>query len=236
MTEPWERRERIGDCILYLGDCREIVQTLRTLGAVITDPPYGMGDLLSRSATGSRWRKHFENGPLTWDEEAPLVAVKEAVTRALVSIVWGGQFFDLPPSRGWLVWNKMIRNWTSSECELAWTNIPQPVRAFDYSHGQLASEGKHYHPTQKPVPLMKWCIEQVHIPVDVITDPFMGSGSTGVACAQLRRTFIGIERDCYYFEGACERIENAYRQGVLFSESKESPQQATLLGTADALR
>ena len=98
---------------------------------------------------------------------------------------------------------------------MAWTNIDQPIRAFSYSHGQLANEGKQ-HPTQKPVPLMEWCIAQAGEPA-LILDPFMGSGTTGVAAANLARKFIGIELEPKYFDIACERIAAAYAHGRLFA-------------------
>jgi DNA modification methylase len=134
-------------------------------------------------------------------------------------IIWGGQFYALPINRAWLVWNKIIRNFSTSVCELAWTNLSQPVDAFDYSHGQLAHEGKE-HPTQKPVPLMRWCIEQAKVPPGgVILDPYMGSGSTGVAAMQMRHPFIGIEIEPRYFDVACRRIEEAQRQGDMFRDA-----------------
>ena len=113
-----------------------------------------------------------------------------------------------------LTWNKIIRNWSSGEAEHAWTTLDKPNRVFDYSHGQLATEGKHYHPTQKPVPLMAWCLDEAKYPLTVL-DSFMGSGSTGVACAQLGLAFTGIEVDRRYFDAACERISRAQAQGTL---------------------
>ena len=210
------RMERIGDAELWLGDCLDILPTLPRVDAVITDPPYGMRafGITKGASANSRW--DLKGGGdwaaawPEWDGEAPPIVGTFPEIAGQV-IVWGGQFFPLPMARGWLVWNKIIRNWSSSECELAWTNIEQPVRAFDYSHGQLANEGKQ-HPTQKPLPLMKWCVEKT---TGAVLDPFMGSGTTGVACAQLGRTFIGIERERKYFDIACERISRAQAQGSL---------------------
>jgi len=177
---------------------------------VLTDPPYGMGDILPRVSTGSRWKRHFEAGPLEWDRIAPSEMVQSFIEKQK-SIVWGGQFFSLPTSRGWLVWNKIIRNWSSSECELAWTNMEQPNRAFDYSHGQLASEGKHYHPTQKPLPLMKWCLGFAP-EAQTILDPFMGSGTTLRAAKDLGRQAIGIEIEERYCEIAARRMSQEVLQ------------------------
>ena len=146
---------------------------------------------------------------LPWDGEAPdwLAGV---VAQARYAIVWGGNYFPLPPARGWLVWDKIVREFSSGHCELAWTNLDQPVRAYNWSHGQLASEGKH-HPTQKPVSLMRWCIG--FLPADALTilDPFAGSLTTAVAAKQMGRRCIAIEREERYVIAGLERL----RQGVL---------------------
>jgi site-specific DNA-methyltransferase (adenine-specific)/modification methylase len=228
-SAKWLDRRQIGDATLYLGDCREILPTLPRVDAVITDPPYGMGDKLSGSSSG-RWKKlYVEKGGFSWDQEAPQEIV-ELLLKADKAIIWGGNFFELPPSRAWLVWNKIIRNFSTSVCELAWTNLDRPVDAFDYSHGQLATEGKH-HPTQKPLPLMKWCVDRVG-DAQTILDPFMGSGSTGVAAIQMGRKFIGIEREPKYFEIACRRIEDAQRQKSLFEPEAPKAEQTALFGGA----
>lgn len=222
------RVEHIGDATLYLCDCMEVLPTLGRVDAVITDPPYGLGKVLDRTPSSkTRWSKHFGDGAPSWDTETTDAAIALAITLAPVSIVWGGQFYGLPIGRCWLAWNKIIRNWSSSEMELAWTNIERANKAFDYSHGQLATEGKHFHPTQKPVPLMLWCVEQAGKP-ETILDPFMGSGTTGVAAIQLGRKFTGIEREPKYFDIACERIARAQAQGQLFEPPAPKPMQMDL--------
>ena len=127
--------------------------------------------------------------------------------------------------RGWLIWDKM-QNHTSGHAELAWTNIDQPIRNYAYSRVQLSSETKQ-HPTQKPVSLMKWCIDMAGNP-QTILDPFMGSGTTGVAAVQMGRHFIGIEREKQYFDIACERIEKAQLQTDMFIQPITKPEQATM--------
>jgi len=219
----------IGDCRLILGDCREVLPLLPRFAAVVTDPPYGLADVLHRAPGGmTRWSKHFGEGAPTWDRETVADGVTAALAQADKAVVWGGQFYLLQPARCWLSWNKIIRNWSSSEAEHAWTNLNKPNRVFDYSHGQLATEGKHYHPTQKPVPLMAWCLDQAGRPATVL-DPFMGSGSTGVACVQLGLAFTGVERERKYLDAACERIENAYRQGRMFEHKPEPMVQEALI-------
>jgi site-specific DNA-methyltransferase (adenine-specific) len=142
-------------------------------------------------------------------------------------IIWGGQYLGLAPSGSWLVWDKGVRDFTAGHCELAWTNLRKPIRAFNYAHGQLASEGKE-HPTQKPLPLMQWCLG--FLPdAETILDPFAGSGTTGVACVNLGRKFIGIEIEPRYFDIACRRIEEAYRQPRLFAEPRPKLVQEAML-------
>jgi DNA modification methylase len=222
-----KRVEVIGNATLYLGDCSEILPDLPKVGAVITDPPYGMAEKLYGSES-SRWKKlHTEKGGFSWDQEAPSI-VLNLPDIAEMAIIWGGNFFEFPPSRAWLVWNKIIRNFSSSVCELAWTNLDRPVDAFDYSHGQLATEGK-LHPTQKPLPLMRWCIDKCGA-AQTILDPFMGSGTTGVAAIQMGRQFIGIEREPAYFDIAVRRIKQAYAQRPMF---EEEPSQTLKQDTLD---
>lgn len=210
------REEIIGNARLILGDCREVLPTLGPVDAVVTDPPYGLGDKLSGAQQGSKWGKLFGDGAPEWD--ARVFADIELIRRAgRDAIIWGGNYYDLPPVRGWLLWDKIVREFSSGHAEMAWTTLDQPVRAFNYAHAQLASEGKE-HPTQKPVPLMKWCIN--FLPkARTILDPFMGSGTTGVAAVQMERAFIGVEREPKYFGIACKRIDDAQRQGRLFGDA-----------------
>lgn len=202
------RIERIGKATLYLGDCAEVVPTLNRAGAVITDPPYGLGEKWQGGKV--KWPLH--HGQMAWDAGTHgYVVTLPSVADSC--IVWGGHLYPLPPSRGWLVWDKLVRQFTSGHCELAWTTLDQPVRAFNYAHGELASEGKH-HPTQKPLPLMRWCVGMT---AGTVLDPFMGSGTTGAAAVSMDREFVGIEIHEPYFEIACQRIENAQRQERLFA-------------------
>jgi DNA modification methylase len=219
------REEIIGDCRLILGDCRDILPTLGPVDAVVTDPPYGLGDKL-RIGGFAKWplmRTAMKDA--TWDNEVS-DGVPMALALAREAIVWGGNYYELPPVRGWLIWDKIVRSFSSGHVEMAWTTIDQPTRAFNYAHGELASEGKE-HPTQKPLPLMKWCLGFLPDAI-VILDPFMGSGTTGVACALTDRSFIGIEREPSYFDIAVRRIEEAYKQPRLFSEPAPKVQQGAL--------
>lgn len=199
------RVETIGDATLYLGDCREILPTLERVDAVITDPPYGIG------IASNPVRQMHEK--LDWDASAPDAdLIRACVDAGDVAVLWGGNYFGLPPSQCFLVWDKVQpEDFSLAMCEQAWTNKKGPAKLFRKSVLSYRKE----HPTQKPVELMAWCIDQLG-GASVILDPFMGSGTTGIAAMQMGRKFIGIEREPKYFEIACRRIEDAQRQETLF--------------------
>ena len=205
----------IGNATLYLGDCRDILPTLGKVDAVVTDPPYGLGSKMQGGTWGAK--EGFKE-MLDWDSEAPSVDALLAIAdKAPFTVMWGGNYYGLPPSRCWLVWDKANAVPTMADCELAWTNLDRPAKRFRGLVGRV----EYGHPTQKPLDLMKWTIAQVdHCQkAETILDPFMGSGTTGVAAVQMGRKFIGIEREERYFEIACKRIEQAQRQGDFFVET-----------------
>lgn len=221
------KKVEIGDATLYLGDCSDILPTLGKVDAVITDPPYGIG--MDGGNVGYKGFNNFEK--LDWDKTTPSKdLINACLSAGEKSIFWGGNYFNLPPSRCWLIWDKGagFKNRSYAEAEMAWTSFDANVRIFQYD--PLAKgdyKGKH-HPTMKPVSLMAWCIEQAG-DVETILDPFMGSGTTGVAAIQMGRKFIGIEREPKYFEIACKRIEQAYAQGQLFAPEPVKQVQESLL-------
>ncbi len=219
------RKEIIGAATLYLGDCRDILPTLPKVDACITDPPYGIG------IAANPVRQMHER--LDWDAATPDESVLSAVIQAgAVAVVWGGNYFDLPPSQCFLVWDKVQpQDFSLAMCEQAWTNKKGPAKLYRQSVLSYRKE----HPTQKPVELMKWCIEQAAVPLrGTILDAFMGSGTTGVAAVQMGRRFIGIEREPKYFDIACRRIEDAQRVQDMFAHEvrdayEMTAQQADLL-------
>jgi|TARA_R110000822_G_scaffold9626_1_gene37167 site-specific DNA-methyltransferase (adenine-specific) len=210
------RIETIGNATLYLGDCLEILPTLGNVDAVVTDPPYGIGRDGQKESNGKHGgRKAYEF--MGWDKERPPQAVfKRILAIAEKHVIWGGNYFAdwLPPSAGWLVWDKG-QKLSQSDGELAWTSIGGALRIRVLNRVEIMKDGAE-HPTQKPVNLMTWAIEHIGL-APVVLDPFMGSGTTGVACMNLGRKFIGIEIEPKYFDIACERIENAQRQTRLFA-------------------
>lgn len=222
----------IGNATLFLADCREILPTLQKVDAVITDPPYGIGESSAKNATRINLANPVDYGEYNWDSRPAspeqLLAVIDA---AATSVIWGGNYFGLPASSKWLVWDKQ-NSGDFADCELAWTNMPGAVRIFRHMwNGMIRASERNtprVHPTQKPVALMTWCIQQSGAP-QTILDPFMGSGTTGVACMNLGRSFIGIEIDRRYFDIARERIEAAQRQGQLVPHAEpRTPEQSLM--------
>ena len=212
---PWQDMRQIGDCTLYLGDCSDVMPVLKGVDAVVTDPPYGIGEAAGKNKSRGTKAVSKDYGSKKWDD-APLSGklLSDVLNLAGKQIIFGGNYFELPPTSCWLVWDKENGRSDFADCELAWTNLPKAVRIIRFMwHGMLRANGEERgdHPTQKPVEVMRWCLS--HVPdAKTICDPFMGSGTTGVACARDGRSFIGIERDPEYFEIACRRIEKAYCQ------------------------
>ena len=191
---------------LYHGDCLTEHREWLDADVLVTDPPYGLGKILHSPGVGSgnrKWAKFYSEGAPTWDASIvnEVTSMPEHFTE---SIIWGGNYYPLPPARGWLIWDKMVRKFSSGHAELAWTTIDQPIRAFSFSNGQLATEGKD-HPTQKPVSLMDWCVQFTADGASV-ADPFAGSGSTLVAAKRIGRKAVGVELDERYCEVAAKRL------------------------------
>ena len=212
----WRERVEIagGRAVLYLGDNREIWPALGVRpDAIVTDPPYGIGrDGQNESSGIHGGRRPYEwKG---WDASRPLDEdLRRSPLLADVAIVWGGNYFAdcLPPTSKWLVWDKGQRI-NQSDGELAWTSMVGALRIFEKNRVALLTDGAE-HPTQKPVALMAWCLDQAKVdPGALVADPFMGSGTTGVACMRRGCRFIGIEIDEGYFRTACRRIGEAARQ------------------------
>lgn len=213
------RIEQIGGATLYLGDCRDILPTLAKFDAVVTDPPYGIKEAAGKNASRTNLATAKDYGDDTWDNapvpDGLLRQVREAAT---YSIIFGGNYYHCAPASCWLVWDKLNGDNDFADCELAWTNLPKAVRRFRYLwNGMLRQNGEARgdHPTQKPVGVMSWCLQQLPATAKTILDPFMGSGTTGVACMRLGLTFAGIEREQKYFDTACRRLEQAQRQFTL---------------------
>jgi site-specific DNA-methyltransferase (adenine-specific) len=216
----YKRMEVIGNATLYLGDCREILPTLAKHDLGIHDPPYGVGENAHRVASRRKLAKTTDYGDFDWDKE-PMSADRIAlcIGAAKETIIWGGNYFTVAPSRGWLVWDKVNGKNCFADCELAWTNLKTSVRMFRHMwNGMLRdseSAAPRVHPTQKPIALMDWCVSLASDPKTVI-DACMGSAPVGIAAVKRGLKYTGIELMERNFDIACERIENAQRQQKLF--------------------
>lgn len=219
--QPWKRKEVIGDCTLYLGDCLEVLPALERADLCLTDPPYGIN-----IASNPVRQKHEKKA---WDKNAATAEAMSAMRAASTEqIIWGGNYFDLPPSRGYLIWDKkQPENFSLAMCEMAWWS--RDTNAKIYSRSVLGYDKSH--PTQKPLQLMEWCLSFVPSARTVL-DPYMGSGTTGVACVKAGRIFVGIEIDEDYFEIACKRIREAYAQPDIFLSAAPQPEQLSILDGA----
>jgi len=224
MTE----RVEIGDAVLYLGDCLEILPTLPKVDAVVTDPPYGIRKAEWDETFPTAWMENLQSDRLAlmpgiWNLPAcprQIAAMKYRWT--LAGHLTNGM------TRGCVGFGNWIACLLYSADGVSLHRLDGDVRDF-----AVGTEPKPNHPSPKPLPYMLWIVGRITDPGMLVLDPFMGSGTTGVACAQLGRRFIGIEIEPRYFEIACRRIEDAQRQGRLFDAAPE-PEQASLLEEASA--
>jgi len=210
-------RVEIGDAVLYCGDCRDIMPEI-SADTLITDPPYGIGESAGKNASRSNLAVAKDYGNDDWDDQTQDAAVSAAIELTKEAVVFGGNYYNLAPTPCWLVWDKDNGANDFADAELAWTNLDKAVRLKRYMwNGMLRAnnEKRGDHPTQKPIGVMEWAVSFTK--GETVLDPFMGFGTTGVACARMGRKFIGIEIERKYFDIACERIEAAYAQGRLFA-------------------
>jgi site-specific DNA-methyltransferase (adenine-specific)/modification methylase len=206
----------IGNATLYLGDCAEILPTLGHFDAVVTDPPYGI------DYDPSQYKGNFKDKIFNDDKEFNPIFLLN-ISKNI--ILWGANNYTKNlPKGGWLCWDKRTNEASDgvlgSPFELAWHNNPKKYKIARIQHcGVINADGaglKRDHPTQKPIRLMEWCIDLLPKNVETIIDPFMGSGTTGIACVNMKKQFVGIEKDQKYFDIDCKRIEDAQRQVTLF--------------------
>lgn len=199
---------------IYHGDCREILPQIPKVDLVLTDPPYGLGESNERALSRGNLAKPTDYGHFEWDKQKPdQETMYKITTMANKSIIWGGNYFQFYPTSCWLVWDKMNGTNDFADCELAWTNLDQAVRQIKFMWNGMLRDGearfeKRVHPTQKPVEVMMWCIQQMKYwdIANTILDPFMGSGTTLRAAKNLGRKAIGIEIEEKYCEIATKRL------------------------------
>lgn len=234
---------------LYLGDCLELLPQMESgsVDAVVTDPPYGILNLEGQGSTPCVRKSPRQQGSGTlkdrllnqsnadWDAQPPSRETLDRL-RSLSrwQVVWGGNYFDLPPCRAVLVWDKEQPWENFSQVELAWSNLMCPAGLFRES--VCRGIPNRQHPTQKPLSLMLWCLERIGDDAKVVLDPYAGSGTTGVACIRTGRRFIGIEKEPKYFEIAVKRIEAELKRTALFELPPQIIRQNSLFGESEAAR
>lgn len=212
MIKPYYQDDYV---TLYHGDCKDILPHLEPVDLVLTDPPYGIGEAAGANKSRGKMAVAKDYGDNNWDNE-PIAQdlIDQLITQP--AIVFGGNYYAMPPSPCWLVWDKHITR-DFADCELAWTNLPGAVRKIDYLWNGCMKKRpeQRWHPTQKPLDVMKWCIAQADTKlkktVATILDPFAGAGTTLRAAKDMNRKSIGIEREQKY----CDVIVKRLRQEVL---------------------
>lgn len=221
----------IGNAILYLGSCHDVIPTItQQIDALISDPPYGIayspggGGGGIRDKNGKRIKKRFSGDNLVIGDEAPFNPT-HLLNISPITVLWGGNHFadKLPASSCWLIWDKRCGTTTNdfADCEMAWTNMKKPARLINHLWNGMLKDSERgeprVHPTQKPITVMEWCINHASMPGDTIFDPYMGSGTTGVAAIKSGRRFIGVEIDPNHYQTAIKRIAEAVAQPDLLT-------------------
>ncbi len=194
-------------CTIYNADCRKVLPWMKRFDLLLTDPPYGIGVGRMQMQAGAK-RKEFEE--FAWDDATPSQSLIDSqIELANDAIIWGGNYFQLRPSRCWLTWDK-VQEFSGSDFEAAWTSFDKPCKTFRMSRVEAHTNGKH-HPTEKPLALMRWCLGLAP-DAQTILDPFMGSGTTLLAAKLEGRKAVGIEVNKTY----CEAAVNRLKQKILF--------------------
>lgn len=230
----------IGGATLYLGDCLQGGEQPGDVDAVITDPPYGI-DLAKMSGTSrNRWNEGTNYGFEIVGDKVPFDPAHWLQFEKCV--LFGGNHFGsrLPDASCWLVWDKRDGGTSddSADCEMAWTNLKGPARLYSQKWRGMVRAGEEnvsrggvrVHPAQKPVAMLSWVIAQCKLaPGAKILDPYMGSGSLGVAAVRGGYRYTGYEIEERFFDIACQRIEEAAAQGQMFAPPVANQEQASLL-------
>jgi site-specific DNA-methyltransferase (adenine-specific) len=211
--------------VIYNKDCLEVLKTLPNKSClIISDPPYGIDwgrqgnkrhkNWTEEGAVEYGWKKYKD---FEWDKSIPSKEYFDEMFRVGKNlIIWGGNYMTqyLPPSQGWLIWDKCQRDFSCADAEMAWTSFDKATRIFSYSRGEHKAHEDRKHPTQKPLKLMEWCLNLRAQKGDIILDPFMGSGTTLVAAQNLGFEYIGCEINKDYYEVAKNRLAERRSQLV----------------------
>ena len=222
MPEPYYQSDGI---VLYNCDWRDLDPALLKADALIVDPPYGLGEAAGKNASrnkpfgsptqlGKRVVYAKDYGDDDWDHEPPSAEdIERLRSLAPHQIIWGGNYFHLPPSRCWLVWDKVNGESDFADCELAWTNLDKAVRLYRYMWNGMLKENPEVrvHPTQKPRALLSWCLTLFPKDVKSVVDVYAGSGTVAVACKAMGLSCVCVEREEKY----CREIVDRLRQEII---------------------
>jgi DNA modification methylase len=225
------RKEVLAEGVeVFCGDMLQILPTLPMFDAIVTDPPYGIGESTEKNMSRGTLAAPKDYGSYDWDKSpASPEQIQLIRARSRSQIIFGGNYFELGPTSCWLVWDKQNGDNDFADCELAWTNLPKAVRRIYWRWNGMIRKGQEerFHPTQKPEGVMAWTL--THVPdARTICDPFCGSGTTGVAAVKAGRQFVGIERDERYFDVTCRRLEAALREPDMFIAPPKPIEQTSM--------
>ncbi len=192
----------LGDCLEYMKDMKD-----NEFELAIVDPPYGIG--ISDNPVRQAHKKK------EWDNTIPPPEYFAELKRvSLNQIIWGGNYFNLPPTQNYIIWDKkQPHEFSLAMCELAWCSIQRPIKMFRYS---VLQERQKLHPTQKPVALYKWLLTNYAKQGDRILDTHVGSASSLIACHELGFDYVGFEIDEEYYNAAVKRLDTVKAQTSIF--------------------
>lgn len=198
-----------GGITIYHGDCAEVMPRLGRFDLLLTDPPYGIGESSKKVASRGKLASPKDYGTFDWDKE-PVTDEVIGLARSLCrwQIIWGGNYYSLPPCIGPLIWDKENTG-DFADGELAWNNLGKALRIKRHMWNGMLRKGQEerFHPTQKPLDVILWALFQAPDSVQTVLDPWMGSGTTLRACKDSAKTCVGIEREECYCEIAARRLE-----------------------------
>jgi DNA modification methylase len=230
MQDEWTSPD--GRIRLINADCLAVLPHVEA-DALVTDPPYGIGEAAGKAKTrtsgltstirnADEYRRDY--GDESWDDEPlPQTTIDAIRAAAKWQIIFGGNYYSLPPTSCWLVWDKMNGATDFADCELAWTNLRKAVRRLQYLWNGCMRRERHIprqHPTQKPVGVMEWAMSHLPPVAETILDPFAGSCTTAIACIRTNRRCIAIEKERKYWEIGVQRCKAEYARTVLFNEAE----------------
>ena len=190
-------------------DWRELDDNVLRCDLLCCDPPYGLSEARGKNKSRTKLAKAKDYGVSDWDDEPPsdfdLIRLRDLTKW---QIIFGGNYFVLPPSKCWLVWDK-LNSGDFADAELAWTNLDKAVRIFRYMWNGMLKEKPEFrtHPTQKPVSLMRWCLTQAPEDVKTVLDPYAGSCTTAVASKALGLGCVCVEAEEKFCEDGAKKLE-----------------------------